>query len=502
MSRVMLRGSPAESFEPPPNERYQKGDLISDKYRLVRHLGEGGMGSVWVACNVALDVHVALKLIRKDAQNELAAERLLNEARATARLRHAGIVRVFDFGRTEYGDPFIVMELLSGQSLADLITRERRISATYTVQLLLPIADAVAAAHSQGVVHRDLKPDNVFLTESDGRIQPKVVDFGVAKLDTQDRNRRLTQAGAVVGSPDYMSPEQARGDPDIDHRADIWAFSVLLYECVAGQVPFSGLNYNALLRHIIEEPATPFTEYAAGDALLWRIVERGLSKRREERWSDMRELGSMLAEWLLGHGIQEDICGHALRTAWLDGRSPRSRASVELLSHEPTGQGRVGSAQTTLPPVPRANSVPAHAVKPEAPARKPRLASLLMLVIAAAAAAFLVTRWLGRMNAPPDVTALPSAPVAPQAQAVEPAETPASSSEPLAVPAPLAESANATAGKPDGAVSEARASRSARGSGSLRERSAAKERSAEAATSPAPPTSAKIKRPDEEDFGF
>ncbi len=325
--------------------RYVAGEVIADKYRLISMIGEGGMGSVWVARNLALDVQVALKLIRSDIEAEGAAERLLTEARAAARLKHPSIVRVFDFGRTRRRDPFIVMELLTGENLGDIVQRDGRLAATSAVQLLLPIADALAAAHSKGIVHRDLKPDNVFLAESDGRLQPKVVDFGIAKVEVQagQHSQKLTQAGTVLGSPDYMSPEQARGVEDIDHRTDVWSFSVVLYESITGQVPFEDDNYNALLRKIIEQPAASILDVAAGDQELWTILEKGLAKDRNERWQSMRALGEALALWLYSHGVTEDVYGHSLRTAWLDGpgSSPDLRLSSPLLSRP---------SFTTLPP--------------------------------------------------------------------------------------------------------------------------------------------------------
>ncbi len=309
------------------------------------------MGALWVAQNLALDVQVALKLIRADIASDSASERLLNEARTAARLKHPSIVRIFDFGRTRRGDPFIVMELLSGQNLGEHLEQRRRLPATYTIQLLLPIAEALAAAHRQRIVHRDLKPDNVFLAEGDGRLQPKIVDFGIAKFNQPSADGRLTKDGAVLGSPEYMSPEQARGDDDIDQRADIWSFCVVLYECVTGVVPFTDANYNALLRRIIECEPTPIVDLSAGDRELWHILARGLHKDRELRWQRIRDLGEALAEWLVERGVTEDICGHALRASWLDARA----FTVEEI---PTGPRRISPARGNDPPRPPIAELP------------------------------------------------------------------------------------------------------------------------------------------------
>jgi serine/threonine-protein kinase len=326
------------------------GEIVADKYQLVRKLGQGGMGAVWMARNLALDVQVAIKLIRADVDSQSAAERLLNEARAAARLKHPGIVRIFDFGRTLHDDPFIVMELLTGENLGELLEREAELSAIFTVQMLLPIADALARAHANGIVHRDIKPENFFLAETDGRLQPKVLDFGIAKVDQAARGK-ITQAGTILGSPDYMSPEQARGDEDIDHRSDLWAFCIVLYECIAGQVPFEDENYNALLRKIIEDSPLPLTEGGALDARLWEVIEKGLQKKRDDRFLDMRELGTALAEWLMDAGITEDICGQSLRAAWLDPRPPLADgllcASLPRSSYPPSSRKSVSSRGPT-----------------------------------------------------------------------------------------------------------------------------------------------------------
>jgi eukaryotic-like serine/threonine-protein kinase len=304
-----------ESRSLPPVE-YAPGQMIGQKYRLVRRLGEGGMASVWVALNEALELHVAIKFIRGDLTNVALTDRLLTEARAVARLGHPAIVRVLDYGKTRPGDPYIVMELLNGEDLSTALERRGRLASVKAVRTLLPIAHALATAHDKGIVHRDLKPENVFLAQTDDRsMQPKLVDFGVVKLDRPEF-KRLTDIGTAVGSPGYMSPEQARG-LDVDHRTDIWSFCVMLYEVVTGRLPFDGKSYNALLRSIIEDQPAPITNYAAGDPELWAIIDKGLRKTQEQRWSSMRELGVALAHWLIERGVTEDLAGASLHAAWI-----------------------------------------------------------------------------------------------------------------------------------------------------------------------------------------
>src|SRR5258706_7542436 len=301
------------------------------------------MGAVWRARNIALDLPVAIKLIRADLNRKGLQTRLLQEARAAAKLGHPAIVRVFDVGKTEHGDPFIVMELLHGESLGSVLATSGRMGATRAVQLLLPIADALSMAHAKRIVHRDLKPDNVFICKGEGEIQPKLVDFGIAKLDKGDGSHVTTQAGAVLGSPEYMSPGQARGQDDLDPRTDGWSFSVVLYEAVTGQVPFKAANYHALLRMIVEAAPPSISSMAAGNAELSSIVERGMSKSREQRWSSMGELGRALAQWLLDQGIREDACGVSLEGKWLDRAEAMPQSGVR-------GTIAAGPAATLPPP--------------------------------------------------------------------------------------------------------------------------------------------------------
>src|SRR5690606_28985205 len=256
--------SPPGRSEHEVDNRYLAGDVIADRYRLVKKLGEGGMGVVWVAHSLVLGVDIALKLISASAAGRSVASRMAREAHAAARLGHPALVRVFDFGWTTRGDPFLVMELAQGETLSRVLHRERRIGAVRAVQLLLPICDGIRCAHEKGIVHRDIKPENVFLAADPfGRLQPKLLDFGIAKMD--QREERLTQMGTVLGSPEFMSPEQARGDQDIDLRTDIWSTGVMLYEMITGVLPFKHQNYNALMQAILHQEPKPTTDYRAGD---------------------------------------------------------------------------------------------------------------------------------------------------------------------------------------------------------------------------------------------
>jgi serine/threonine protein kinase len=329
-----------------PRTEYLAGAVIADRYKLVRPLGRGGMGVVWVAHSLVLGVDVALKLIHSDLGGSTGATRMAREAHAAARLGHPAMVRVFDFGWTSRADPFLVMELVQGESMGSILRRELRLPAIQAVQMLLPLADGLRSAHDKGIVHRDIKPDNILVARDEfGRQQPKLLDFGIAKVDAYQshgtEDRKLTQEGIALGSPDYMSPEQALGREDIDHRTDVWALCVVLYESITGQMPWDRPNYNALMQAIIHEPPAPTTELSAGDADLWCVIERGLQKNPENRWASMTELGEALALWLYKHGVKEDISANSLRAVWLDGSLSGVRMDLSSLGPQDGSSGRM-----------------------------------------------------------------------------------------------------------------------------------------------------------------
>ncbi|MGK4002335.1 serine/threonine-protein kinase [Sorangium sp. So ce1036] len=234
-----------------------------------------------------------------------------------ARLGHPAIVRVFDFGETESGEPFLVMELLEGVSLSSWLERRGRMPAEQAVQMLLPVACALAAAHAQSVVHRDIKPANILIVpDGAGGHVPKVVDFGIAEV-ANVHSPAITQRGVIVGSPESMSPEQADGALEVGEQADVWAFCVVLYELITGPRPFSGASLSAVIASIFNKEPVPTTELAAGDDALWQILRRGLAKSPAERWPSMRALGRAPASWAVERGITADVAGTSLTHHWL-----------------------------------------------------------------------------------------------------------------------------------------------------------------------------------------
>jgi hypothetical protein len=426
--------------KPPRGAHYGSPDYTADtivagKYRLLYPLGEGGMGSVWAAHSSALNINVALKLIRLETASEEAPLRMIQEAHATARLADPGIVRLFDMGSTERGDPFIAMELLTGSTLHTTL-EAGPLPAVRAVRLLLPIVRALETAHRAGVVHRDIKPDNIFFAVgARGDLQPKLVDFGVAKLLTNQN--QLTHVGAVVGSPQYMSPEQTRGEA-IDHRTDLWSVCVVLYEALVGAPPFTASNTHALLHTISTKEFKWGTEPAAPDAKLAEIIRKGLANEREQRWQHARELMLALAEWLRSQGVTEDITGVALR-----GRGLGQKSSLPGPSFELTGEVKRRTLETALnvaaPILPDGSSRAARpASSPEpveleaAPAAfgerrgyKSRVwwAAVLALSVLGALAGASLSRARLRseeINAPPAVASAPAVLLFPKAEAEPP----------------------------------------------------------------------------------
>ena len=460
---------------PQSSTKYLAGDVIARKYRLVRLLGEGGMGAVWLADNITLDVQVAIKLIRREIATAETSERLLQEARAAARLGHPSIVRVFDFGETEQEDPYIVMEVLHGESLGSILSRKGRLPATNAVRTLLPVASALATAHAKGIVHRDLKPDNILLVDAEGgAITPKLVDFGIAKFRRDGIQRGPTQAGTVVGSPDYMSPEQARGQEDVDERADVWAFSVVLYETITGSRPFDGPNYNALLTSIINDPPTPTVDYGAGDPELWQILEKGLAKKSAQRWQTMREIGVALANWAIDRGIVTDVAGGSLAAHWLVDAArmasnpslvgdrlslpdigvltPPSlrRADVATLAPPSPAFATPGVERTSTPapgepaPVEEAVAPPSPAAAPPTPAAAPAIGARGRLVWIGAALVVVLVAAVAVARAPPSPAPAADGASAPSA-AVTRAEPTSAPSAGVAAPATAGPTAEPTA---------------------------------------------------------
>jgi serine/threonine protein kinase len=324
---------------------YAAGEVLLEKYELKQRLASGGMGDVWRAHNRLLDCEVAVKLMFRSASdtNQVALQRAHTEARLAAQLQHPAICTTLDFGVTDRGDPLVVTELLRGISLDQRMRRSGPLNPVLAVQIMLPVLDGLAAAHAKGIVHRDVKPANIFLAELvDGAEQPKLLDFGIAR-GLKDK-QRLTVAGAVCGTPDYMSPEQARGSKDVDLRSDLWSVCVTLYEMLTLDLPFDADNYNAVMFQISNRPHRPI-KLDEADRDLTAIIERGLQKDPEKRYQSARELSLVLSAFLVRRGVETDSAGHALRSRWSAPELSLSEADVNAQLQELNRRRRASTIQ-------------------------------------------------------------------------------------------------------------------------------------------------------------
>jgi serine/threonine-protein kinase len=277
------------------------GDVIAGKYRLERELGRGAMGTVWAAVHVTLSQRVAIKLISGDQSRSPEARlRFGVEAKAAARLRSRHVVQVYDDGETPDGTPYIVMEYLEGETLEQRIERQRDMGLPEAVRITSHVGRALARAHAQGVVHRDLKSGNIFLARTDddelGWVA-KVLDFGVAKVLTEVTGPSATKTGTIVGTPLFMSPEQIRGASQVDHRADLYSLGMVFYNMVTGSHAFDGPSYSDVLVAICTE-ALPDIRVAAPwlPPSLGSWFDKACARDREQRFQSADEMIEALQE--------------------------------------------------------------------------------------------------------------------------------------------------------------------------------------------------------------
>lgn len=281
--------SPTRSYEP------CEGAVIDGKYRIVRLCGRGGMGAVYEALNVAIGKRVALKFIDPNAAtNHDAVQRFLREAQAASAAESQHIVQVFDVGEHPPGCPYIVMELLRGETLAARLAKLGRLPISEAVHVAVHTLRGLRRAHEMGIIHRDLKPENVFLVETDDDpIFAKLVDFGISKILRQHSEAgldTLTREGVILGTPYYMSPEQAQAAPDLDGRTDLWAVGAILYECLAGCRPHEGRTYEQVIVAICTVDVADVRERSPGvPQRLAETVKRALSRDRALRFQTADE---------------------------------------------------------------------------------------------------------------------------------------------------------------------------------------------------------------------
>ena len=357
--------------------------VIGERFRLVRSVGEGGMGVVWEGIEERTGTRRALKFIKDEEHSPLTEIRLLREAQAASAIRHPNIVRIDEVAADDDGTPVIVMEFLEGESLGARLEREGVLSLGQAAAIVQRIAAAVSAAHAAGVVHRDLKPDNVFLVlEPTGLVDVRVLDFGIAKQFNAPTTS-LTLTGELVGTPLYMSPEQAGGERDLDVRCDVWSIAVILFECLTGTTPATGDNYGQLLTRLIRNDLTRLSVLRPDlPADLLAVVDAALVPR-DRRATDLAPMEKTLS----GYAEREIASLRAVLN---------STPSLPITGPSDTLGETVSVTwrhTTTEPTVPRGNG------------RAALIASaILAVVVVAGGGGFLAVR--ARSRKPPAVTAV------------------------------------------------------------------------------------------------
>jgi eukaryotic-like serine/threonine-protein kinase len=401
--------SPGVTSYLPPKVDPLIGQVLVGRYLIQKKLGEGGMGAVYLATHNLLEKQVALKVLHGEfARKPDLVERFMQEAKSASRIRHENVIDISDFGSTPEGLVFFAMELLKGHDLHEEIARARLAGQLLpwerTKKIFLQICAALGAAHAIGIIHRDLKPENIYLVEFLGEPDfVKLLDFGIAKLtEVSDGDRKLTRTGMLFGTPEYMSPEQARGEP-IDRRVDVYAMGCILFQMVTGRVPFEADNFMSVLSlHLVEPPPVippeVFDSIGAPRALA-AVIDHALAKDPNQRFGSIDELASAVRR-----ASGDKITGPVVARPSVP--APPSAATV----------GRVRTHWSGHPSVPEAD------VAPPRKSKLPMIVAAVVLVAGAAAAGALATR--GGDAPAAQATGSAAVPAPPATQATAPATPP------------------------------------------------------------------------------
>ncbi len=334
------------------------GQVLEQKYKLIRLIGEGGMGEVYEAEHTVLGRRVAIKFLHPDlAGNEQLLQRFFQEAKIAGNLGHPNICEVTDVGTADDGAPYMIMPYLEGRSLREVLD-EGMLALPRVVDIMAQVLSGLAKAHDAGIVHRDLKPANIFLTRVGDRTDfVKLLDFGISKVVRQGEvGSGLTVTGTIMGTPYYMAPEQARGQRDLDGRADIYSAGVVLFEMLTGRVPFVGENYNEIIIKIVTEEPPPVTTISNAVPLeLEEVVSKAMAAEREERFQSAREFRAALLAAARRVGVLGVPPGGE---EWSDAYSLPGRPSVALsqsllTESESTRPNELGSTVETVLGIPR-----------------------------------------------------------------------------------------------------------------------------------------------------
>jgi serine/threonine-protein kinase len=362
MRALSASENPAEALEAYRHKynEYDRliGQILDSDYVVERKIGEGGMGVVFAARHAVLERPLAIKVLKREVMRDIATiRRFEREARAASRIGHPNIIELTDFRTTSDGLSFSVMEYVDGDTLGAAIRRDAPFAAPRTLRIAAQIARALGAAHDKGIVHRDLKPENVFLVDRDGRPDfVKIVDFGIAKVAPAPgaaNEPRLTRAGSVFGTPEYMAPEQAAGRGDTDGRVDIYALGVILYEMICGRVPHRADSMVRTLAMQMLDPVEPPTKVRPDLQILPAlegVVMKALAKKREERYQTMGEMLVALervAKQVLPAPIGQSVTGSPIY-----GEMPPVPPGADPALSDPSIMISTPSAATLTPPVP------------------------------------------------------------------------------------------------------------------------------------------------------
>ena len=397
----------------------KEGEILAEKYRVERVLGEGGMGVVVAAMHLELDQRVALKFLLPEAlAHPEIVERLAREARAAAKIRSQHVARVIDTGKMANGTPFMVMEYLEGKDLAALLSENGALPIETAIEYVLQASEAVAEAHHAGIVHRDLKPSNLFLAEQpDNRSIIKLLDFGISKLP-DPTSTQLTHGGAMMGSPNYMSPEQLRESKSVDARADIWALGVILYELIAGKLPYAAESLPETMVLILNNKPQPLSAHRPDvPPALVQAIMKCLCSDREQRYATVADLASALAPFA------GDSQGAALSVAKIS-RVLGHPSQPPATSMPPPSAAL--DKTVALPAVVQTQSGVAGSIAPPPKSRTVVLLGVCALLVVVGLGVFASTRGHGGASGPGSATSIaePSRlppPAIPAATAVGPA---------------------------------------------------------------------------------
>jgi serine/threonine protein kinase len=429
-----MEGMPVSGIKLP-----EIGDEIAGKYRIESVLGQGGMGTVFSAQNLLTGKRVAIKWLLPEHAQGPSRERLLREARIACSVEHPNIVDIYDVGEHQ-GGLFLVMEYLRGRALSDLLAERGRMDPVELIGFIIPAMRGVHAAHQAGVIHRDLKPENIILSEVDGHIIPKVVDFGVSKTVGASAvpQSSLTRTGALVGTPHYMALEQVDGSNLIDPRTDVYAFGVILYRALTGHFPFDGSSLGEVILKIGTKDPTPLRSVRPDlPPELDAVVLRSMSRARDRRFANLEELARALEPFAPWVRFREPMDPAArmlamtpssgeLRMATPNGLTPQ-QLQAGMGTGKPTPQGMLGGASISAQVIGPRDTPASHHMARVKRTRAFWLGAGISLVLLLAACAWIMQK----LSSEPVARPVPQLPVVP---ADKPAAKPAVSRAPETVP--------------------------------------------------------------------